>query len=80
MDNKKKTRKNRKQKGGNVMTFLLGAISGGLLASVFGGSSGSPDDYRSSSGISMTVGGGKKTKNVKKIKTKKNNKSRKNKK
>tara|TARA_A100001015_G_C14627720_1_gene570424 strand:- start:286 stop:516 length:231 start_codon:yes stop_codon:yes gene_type:complete len=74
MDNKKKTRKNRKQKGGNVMTFLLGAISGGLLASVFGGSSGSPDD-RSSYGSSSFIGG-KKAKKVKKIKTKKNNKSR----
>ena len=61
------------------MTFLLGAISGGLLASVFGGSSGSPDD-RSSYGSSSSFIGGKKTKNVKKIKTKKNNKSRKNKK
>ena len=71
----KKTRKARKQKGGSLMTFILGAGVGGLLTSLFSGDSGSTRS--SSSNTSMySLGGGKKKTRVKRknSKTKKNRK------
>lgn len=73
MSNKiNKTRKIRKQKGGSAITFLLGALSGGILASFF---SGSKDEQ--SFGSSLSLAGGN---NKKKGKKNKNSKTKKNKK
>lgn len=62
----KKTRKNRKQKGGSVITFLIGALSGGILASFFNSSSN--DSSNSSSYDSVISYGGSKSKNKNKNK------------
>tara|TARA_Y100000992_G_scaffold302611_1_gene277672 strand:- start:202 stop:429 length:228 start_codon:yes stop_codon:yes gene_type:complete len=72
----KKTRKNRKQKGGSVITFLIGALSGGILASFF--NSSSSDNYSSSSSYdSVSVGGSKSKNKNKKQKSKKTIKNKK---
>jgi hypothetical protein len=72
----KKTRKARKQKGGSLMTFILGAGVGGLLTSLFSGDSGSTRSSSSGYGSLMSHGGGKRKTRVKRknSKTKKNRK------
>lgn len=71
----KKTRKARKQKGGSLMTFILGAGVGGLLTSLFSGDSGSTRSSSSSNTWSSLNGGKRKTRVKRKnSKTKKNRK------
>lgn len=73
----KKTRKSRKQKGGSLMTFILGAGVGGLLTSLFAGDSTSRKTNSSRfDSSSYSFGGGKRKTRVKRknSKTKKNRK------